>query len=172
MSHQATKSVDRTKKTWVRPISPPIPPNPVTSLRYDSDSDWDTQAEQEISDQESWEELPGLVPQSDDSDEDEESNITTLPYDTPRAVFKYKKVRDKVRPVAIQIPEHQKPRRTIPRDPLLNLPKLPFHPPTFSPTPKITSERMKELAVDSHEELWPEERKLLQHVLCINERSI
>ena len=94
------------------------------------------------------------------------------PSEIPRAVFKYKKVSQKVRPVSIQIPEDQQPKRQFPQDPLFNLPKLPHHPPNFTPTTKITAERMEELAIDKHEELQPEERKLLQHVLCLNERSI
>ena len=86
--------------------------------------------------------------------------------------YKYKKVGQKVHPVSIQTPEHQKPIRHFPEDPLLNLPLLPYNPPRFIPTAKITAERMDELAVDKHEELLPEERKLLQHIIRINERSI
>ena len=42
------------------------------------------------------------------------------PSEIPRAVFKYKKVSQKVRPVFIQIPEDQQPKRQFPQDPLLN----------------------------------------------------
>ena len=61
------------------------------------------------------------------------------PSEIPRAVFKYKKVSQKVRPVSIQIPEDQQPKRQFPQDPLFNLPKLPHHPPDFTPTTKITA---------------------------------
>jgi RNase H-like domain found in reverse transcriptase/Integrase zinc binding domain len=86
--------------------------------------------------------------------------------------YKYKKVDQKVHPVSIQTPEHQKPLRQFPKDPLLNLPLLPYNPPSFTPTAKITAERMDELAIDKHKELLPEEKKLLQHIIQINERSI
>ena len=84
---------------------------------------------------------------------------------------KYKKVGQKVHPVSLQTPEHQKPLRQFPENPLLNLPLLPYKPPRFTPTARITAERMDELAIDKHEELLLEERKL-QHVIQINERSI
>ena len=72
----------------------------------------------------------------------------------------------------MQIPEEQQPKRQVPQDPLRNLPKLPYYPPNFIPTTKITGERMEELALDKHKELQPEEQKLLQHILRLNERSI
>ena len=90
----------------------------------------------------------------------------------PKASLKYKVVDKKVRPIPMQIPEHQQTRRQIPEDPLLNLPFLPFHPPTFVPSSKLTEERMETLAIDKRTDLWPEEQKLLQHVLLINQRSI
>jgi len=92
--------------------------------------------------------------------------------DLPKAVYKYKKVSQKVHPVRINIPEHQKPQRHFPEDPLKNLPTLPYLPPNFSPTTKITTKRMDQLDIDNHQELWPQERKLLQLVIKLNERSI
>lgn len=90
----------------------------------------------------------------------------------PKVVLKYKRVDQKIRPVPSQIPEHMKTRRQFPEDPLRNLPPLPYHPPEFQPTLKITSERMAELNIDSSPGLWPEEKKLLKYVLKLNERSI
>jgi len=75
-----------------------------------------------------------------------------------KAVLRYKKVDQKVRPVPTKIPEHMKVQRRFPEDPLHNLPTLPHHPPTFQPTLKITEERMDSLGIDDNPELWPEEK--------------
>lgn len=87
-------------------------------------------------------------------------------------VHKYKKVEDRVRPVPAIMPEDVKVHRTLPNDPLGNLPVLPFHAPEFIPTPKMTQERMNKLGVDDNRDLSEEERELLKHVLVLNERSI
>jgi len=52
------------------------------------------------------------------------------------------------------------------------LPRTFLTSPQFTPTKKITEERMASLATEDHAELLPEERKLLQHVICLNEYSI
>ena len=123
---------------------------------------------------------PDLERQSDDDSDNEDSvphhrtdQTDGSSEDLPLKLgLKYKKVKDKVRPVCKLIPEHQKTRRHFPEDPLTNLPPLPFHPPEFIPSSKITAERMADLGIDNHDELWPEERRLLQHVLLVNQRSI
>ena len=89
-----------------------------------------------------------------------------------KAALRYKKVCEKVRPIPMLIPAHQQTQRKIPVDPLLNLPFLPYHPPEFIPSARITVERMDNLDIANHKELLPEERKLLQHVLLLNQRSI
>ena len=89
-----------------------------------------------------------------------------------KAVLKYKKVDQKIRPVPMLIPEHMKARRKFPSKPLQNLPSLPYYPPEFRPTSKITEERMTDLGIDLRSELLPEEKKLLKHVLVVNQRSI
>ena len=93
------------------------------------------------------------------------------PYDI-KAVLKYKKVDKKIRPVPMLIPENMKVQRKFPQDPLAKLSILPHHPPIFTPSKRITEERMADLGVDGNTELSPEEKKLLQHVLQVNERSI
>ena len=90
----------------------------------------------------------------------------------PRAVLKYKRVDKKIRPVSSNIPSNMKARRQFPEDPLRNLPPLPYRPPNFQPTAKVTTERMNSLAIDTNADLMPEERKLLKHILVTNERSI
>ena len=93
--------------------------------------------------------------------------------DSPGAwAFKYKKVENRVRPVPAVMPEDVKVKRTIPNDPLSNLPVLPTHPPEFSPTEKMTQERMDKLDIDANPDLWEEEKRLLKHILVLNERSI
>ena len=87
-------------------------------------------------------------------------------------ILKYKPVAQRKRPVPNVIPEGVKVVRRFPSDPLEYLPKLPQKAPTFVPTPKITTERMEKLALDQNPDLLPKERKLLQHVLALNERSI
>lgn len=94
------------------------------------------------------------------------------PYYLTKAVLKYKKVDQKVRPVPSHIPSYMKVQRRFPKNPLLSLPPLPFHPPQFQPTTRITEERMTSLALEDNTDLLPEERKLLQHILVTNERSI
>jgi len=91
---------------------------------------------------------------------------------TTKAVLKYKKVDQKIRPVPSHIPRDMKVTRRFPEDPLRHLSPLPFHPPEFQPTSKITAERMTTLAIQDNIDLLPEERNLLMHVLVLNERSI
>lgn len=97
--------------------------------------------------------------------------IKTLPHKI-KAVLKYKRVDQKVRPVPSMIPYHMKTIRRYPEDPLRNLPRLPYIPPRFIPTSKVTTERMESLGLDKNKTLQPEEKKLLQHILVLNERSI
>lgn len=92
--------------------------------------------------------------------------------DNVKAVLKYKKVDKKIRPIPSQIPSSMKVRRRFPDDPLRNLPSLPFHPPEFQPTAKVTMERMNSLGIDDNSDLLPDEKKLLQHILRLNEKSI
>ena len=97
---------------------------------------------------------------------------TGTPQAKTKTVLKYKTVDKKIRPVPSQFPAHLKVRRRFPQNPLRNLPCLPFHPPQFQPTTKVTEERMISLDLDSNQDLLPEEKKLLQHVIVLNERSI
>jgi len=84
----------------------------------------------------------------------------------------YKKVAKKVRPVPTTLPEDFRNIRRIPEDPLLSLPPLPTHPPDFSPGQHLTEERLEALELNRFDFLWPEELKLLQHVLLLNETGL
>ena len=84
----------------------------------------------------------------------------------------YKRVGKKIHPVSTQFPIDCQVTRQIPEDPLLTLSPLPTRPPEFTPTAKISMERLAELNINATGFLWPEEEKLFQHVMKINETEI
>src|SRR6266568_1958539 len=91
----------------------------------------------------------------------------------PYMVFTaYKRVDKKIHPVSMQLPPDCEVIRRSPEDPLLTLPQLVMHPPEFVPTTKITQERLTELNINATGFLWPEEEKLFQHIMRLNEKSI
>jgi hypothetical protein len=94
------------------------------------------------------------------------------PPDPATLVYKYKRVDKKVRPVLATLAEDFRNIRRIPVDPLLSLPPLLTHPPDFAPGERLTQERLDELALNAHGFLWPEELKLLYHVLKVNELGL
>ena len=85
---------------------------------------------------------------------------------------KYKAVDKRIRPVPAVMPEDAKVRRTFPEDPLKNLPVLSMNPPEFVPTSKITQERMDSLGIDNNPDMTMVEKRLLKHLIVLNERSI
>jgi hypothetical protein len=91
---------------------------------------------------------------------------------TPEQVLAYKKVARKVRPVSASLPEDYRIIRQIPIDPLLSLPPLPTHSPDFTPGIRLTQERLAELDLNRYDFLWPEELKLLAHILRVNELGL
>jgi hypothetical protein len=84
----------------------------------------------------------------------------------------YKKVAHKVHPVAASLPEDFCIIRRRPEDPLLSLPSLPTHAPPFLPGSRLTQERLDELDLNRYNFLWPEELRLAQHVLKLNESAL
>ena len=84
----------------------------------------------------------------------------------------YKRVDKKVRPVPAIFPEDAKVQRRIPEDPLKTLSLLPIHSPEFVPTQKITLERVELMGINNDGFLWPEEEKLLLHIMVLNENAI
>jgi hypothetical protein len=72
----------------------------------------------------------------------------------------YKKVDKKIRPVSTTFSPEYEVKRSIPNDPMLTLPKLTAHPPIFSPTARLDSERLKILEINKDGFLSPEEEKL------------
>ena len=95
-----------------------------------------------------------------------------LNHSLPERVLAYKKVDRKVRPVAASLPEDYRIIRRIPIDPLLSLPPLPPHPPDFTPGTRLTQERLDDLDLNRYGFLWPEELKLLTHILRVNELGL
>jgi len=94
------------------------------------------------------------------------------PADPTVLVLKYKQVDKKVRPVPTTLPEEYRTVRRIPEDPLLSLPLLPTHPPDFTPSERLSQECLDELRLNRDNFLWPEELKLVQHVLKVNKRAL
>jgi len=84
----------------------------------------------------------------------------------------YKKVDRKVHPVPMSFPEDCYVQRQIPEDPLKTLIPLPYSPPNFIPTAKITLEQMEILNVNATGFLQPEEEKLFKWIMVANEVSI
>src|ERR1700722_1279393 len=101
-------------------------------------------------------------------------NSTSTPYvlGVSENYTAYKPVARKVKPVPGVFPEDARVRRTMPEDPLLTLPQLPTHPPEFVPTSKLSRERLSALEINSTGFLWPEEERLFNHIMLLNEKSL
>lgn len=84
----------------------------------------------------------------------------------------YKRVDKKAKPVLGRFPEEARVIRRIPEDPLLTLPELTPHPPIFTSTKKITPERLELLNINPDGYLLPEEEKLFQWVMVLNEGAL
>ena len=89
-----------------------------------------------------------------------------------KAALAYKKVANKVCPVPASLPEDFHNVRCFPEDPLLMLPSLPTSPPDFVPGLCLTEECLDALDLNGSDFLWPEELKLLQHILLLNESGL
>jgi len=94
------------------------------------------------------------------------------PPDPSTLAYKYKKVDQKVRPIPSILPEDFCNIHCIPIDPLLSLPSLLMHLPNFTPSKRLTQEHLNKLDLNVHNFLWPEEVKLLHHVLKINKSGL
>jgi hypothetical protein len=55
---------------------------------------------------------------------------------------------------------------------LLSLLPLLTHPPLFTPGAWLMQERLDDLNINRYQFLWPEEEKLAQHILKLNERAL
>jgi len=95
-----------------------------------------------------------------------------LPPVDPALVLKYKTVDKKVQPVPATMPEEFRTICHIPEDPLLMLPPLPTHPPDFTPGERLMQEHLDKLDLNSDGFLWPEELKLVIHILKVNKLAL
>lgn len=88
------------------------------------------------------------------------------------ASYKYKPVALKVKPLHADLPEKYRIIRDIKGDPLENMPVLNPKPPDFKPTGRYTQERKEAMdAQHGGDFLWPEERKLMHHVIMEQEKA-
>ncbi|KAG9219834.1 hypothetical protein CCMSSC00406_0009390 [Pleurotus cornucopiae] len=77
----------------------------------------------------------------------------------------YKKVANRIKPVATTLPAEYRIVRRDPPDILADLSPLPTHPPDFSPSKCYTQERFEKQNIDPTNWLWPEEKKLAHFIL-------
>ena len=84
----------------------------------------------------------------------------------------YKPVDRRVRPISGSFPQEALVRRSFPHDPLEGLPSLSRNPPHFTPTKKISEERLKSININGDGFLWPEEEKLFAQVMVLNEEAL
>jgi len=113
----------------------------------------------------------------------EETNISISTYfeeqtskakkstDQTTEILAYKKVANRIKPVATTLPEEFRMVRKIPSDPLAELPVLPTKPPDFTPGNRYTLERKEMMAVNKNGFLWSEEEKLVHHMILIHETA-
>ncbi|KIY44935.1 hypothetical protein FISHEDRAFT_9230, partial [Fistulina hepatica ATCC 64428] len=84
----------------------------------------------------------------------------------------YKPVAKRTIPVSGTMPPGISVKRTMPEDPLITLPHITANPPEFEPTAKLTRECMDSIKINESGFLWPEEVKLFQHILKLNEATL
>ena len=85
---------------------------------------------------------------------------------------KYKPVARKIRPVLADLPDKFRITRNITGDPLADMPTLSPNPPPFTPTGRYTAENREIIdKVHPGEFLWPQERELMHHFMCIQNQG-
>jgi hypothetical protein len=82
---------------------------------------------------------------------------TSFNINSPCRALAYKKVENKVKPVATTMLAHAHIIRRFPEDPLASLPPLSPNLPDFSPGKRLTQEWMNELSIFANEFLLTEE---------------
>jgi Integrase zinc binding domain/RNase H-like domain found in reverse transcriptase len=99
--------------------------------------------------------------------EDEYNRISPL----YAAAKKYKKVANRTYPVKGTLPEEFRIVRRSHPSPLEDMPVLPFHPPEFTPGQIYTQERKDAHMANPGGFLWPEEEKLVHHLIKVQEKA-
>lgn len=87
------------------------------------------------------------------------------------AALAYKKVANRIKPVATTLPENFCIVRRILCNPLTDLPMLPICLPEFVPGDRYTLEQKETMSVNPDKFLWPEEEKLVHHIISIHETA-
>jgi hypothetical protein len=87
------------------------------------------------------------------------------------SAFVYKKVANKIRPVATTLPEEFRIVRRPHPNPLGSMAPLPSHPPSFLPTKRFTAERRASLKIGEDGFLWPEEVKLVEWLFAYHDQA-
>ncbi|KAF8812064.1 hypothetical protein BYT27DRAFT_7088190, partial [Phlegmacium glaucopus] len=85
--------------------------------------------------------------------------------------FVYKKIADRVKPVAMTLPEKDRIIRNTPSKPLSELPILPISPPEILPGIRRTLEQKEQIPVNKNQFLKSEEEKLAYHLIKIHETT-
>lgn len=164
------------------PVPVPMPPS---HFVFPCDFDWDSDDEERVSTGEDDHGLSSYFIYVDEDDPGEGPHIP-LAYslemeEDDKEVFvcmgtdvygAYKRVDRRVKPVPGVFLEDARVERRIPEDPLLSLPPLTPHPPDFVPGERLTKERLEEMNINPDGFLWPEEEKLFQHILLLNEKTL
>ncbi len=81
----------------------------------------------------------------------------------------YKKVTNRVKPVATTLLEDFHIIQNRPSDLLVDMPILPFIPPDFTPGVRYTQERYEAQNIDPDNFLWLKEAKLAHHLIKLQE---
>ena len=103
---------------------------------------------------------------------DKDDELVIVPNETASSFTAYKRVDKKIHPISTRFPDDCHIKRQITDDPLLTLPLLTPNPPPFAPTKCISEERLKILDINGDKFLAPEEERLFQHIMVLNERGI
>jgi hypothetical protein len=91
----------------------------------------------------------------------------------PLTTLVYKRVDKKVKPVPTTLPEEYRIQRIRPNiSPISSLVPLPTRPPDFTPTGRLSEDRMAKLALDKSKFLLPEELKLAKYILAMNNEAL
>jgi len=86
-------------------------------------------------------------------------------------IFAYKKVANRIKPIATTLPKEFRIVQKIPSDLIAELPILPTLPPEFAPGKRYTQERKKMMPVNKDRFLWPEEEKLVHYMIKIHKSA-
>jgi hypothetical protein len=84
---------------------------------------------------------------------------------------KYKPVDKKIVPVKTTLPDEYRITRRAHPNPLADMPSLPIHPPTFSPSKIYTQERYEQHDVNPDGFLWPDKVNLVHHLIRVQEEA-